>query len=307
MATKPRKRSSSDFYHVFQRGVNLFDIFEDDVDREFYIERLVRYAGEAGVEVHAWCFMSNHVHLLLRACVERLSALMMKLGSVYARQFNRRHRRTGPLFGCRFSSVPVETDTQMLAVVRYIHRNPVFHDECSRADSYRWSSYVEYANGEPATCRLDFVLALFGGVEGFARYHDGTCASELERHIDTGTIGPMRDDEARKRADAALRECGLTVDAAHIGTLPRRARNAAVSLVRRMVGCSLRQLQRLTGIAYATIRAATRGEGEDEFPDELASPFGSELAQSICAERGIGLTPPGRKLPPADAGPAPAA
>ena len=91
MATKKRKRSESGFYHVFQRGVCLFDIFEDDEDRKFYLKRLVRYASELHVEIHAWCLMSNHTHLLVRAQHETLSAVMRKIGSVYARYFNKRH------------------------------------------------------------------------------------------------------------------------------------------------------------------------------------------------------------------------
>ena len=62
MATKKRKRSESGFYHVFQRGVSLFDIFEDDEDRELYLKRLVRYASELHVEIHAFCLMSKHTH-----------------------------------------------------------------------------------------------------------------------------------------------------------------------------------------------------------------------------------------------------
>ena len=140
MATKKRKRSESGFYHVFQRGVCLFDIFEDDEDRKFYLKRLVRYASELHVEIHAWCLMSNHTHLLVRAQHETLSAVMRKIGSVYARYFNKRHGRTGPLFEDRFGSVCVETDSQFLSVMRYIHRNPIHHEERTLMGDYPWKN-----------------------------------------------------------------------------------------------------------------------------------------------------------------------
>ncbi len=281
MATKPREQSTSGFYHVYQRGVCLFDIFEDDVDREFYLERLRKYCGEIGVEIHAWCLMSNHTHLLLRAGLEELSAAMRKLGSVFARFFNARHKRSGPLFEGRFCSVCVETDEQYMNVMRYIHRNPVHHEEAALCGSYPWSSYGEHIAGAPVTCEVSFALSLFGGVDAFARLH-GERDGDKQRHLDVGTSGPMRDDEARWRADEALAEAGFGVTTSHIGTLPHKTRDRAIAAVKCAIGCSLRQLQRLTAIAYSAIRRAVElacGEVNDE-PVEREESVVKELVDS---------------------------
>ena len=258
VATKPRARSESGFYHVFHRGVSLFDIFEDDDDREYYLARLVQYASEFDVEIHAWCLMSNHVHLLLRAKHEALSALMRKHGSVYARHFNAKHYRSGPLFEGRFGSVCIETDSQFMAVVRYIHRNPALHDESVAIKDYRWSSYGEYFANAPNVCKIDFALSLFGGIEHFLRFHEPQRDQMFlhERIMDVGTSGPMKDDEARNRANAALAAEGFPVSSSQIGTLSRSERDRALACVKRVVGCSLRQLQRLTALAYSAIRLA---------------------------------------------------
>lgn len=254
MATKPRERSSSGFYHVFQRGVNQFDIFEDDVDRSFYLDRLKKYSAEIGVEVHAWCLMSNHTHLLLKASHESLSALMRIIGSVYAKFFNCRHSRSGPLFEGRFCSVCIESDAQFMSVVRYIHRNPVHHDESALFGTYSWSSYGEYLTASPSLCVLDLALSLFGSIGELARFHrdwDGR-----ERHLDIDTRGRMGDDEARTRANVALKDVGIDVPVSSIGTLRRQLRDKAIKHVKRAVGCSLRQIQRLTSIAYSAIQKA---------------------------------------------------
>ncbi|MBO4352160.1 MAG: transposase [Eggerthellaceae bacterium] len=269
MATKPRARSESGFYHVFQRGVCLFDIFEDDDDRDYYLAKLTQYAGELGAEIHAWCLMSNHVHLLLRAKHEALSVLMRKLGSVYARHFNARHCRSGPLFEGRFGSVCIETDSQFMAVVRYIHRNPSFHDENVAVENYQWSSYGQYSASVPKTCKTDFALSLFGGIDRFRSFHEPRRDQKTlhERMMDIGTSGPMKDDEARCRANAALESAGFSVSVSQIGTLSRDQRDKALAYVRRMIGCSLRQLQRLTALAYSVIRQAVgaveKGAGEE--------------------------------------------
>ena len=261
MASKPREVSKSGFYHVFHRGVDLFDIFEDDEDREFYLKRLARYAFEYGIEIHAWCLMSNHTHLLLRADHKALSELMRKLGSVYARKFNMRHHRSGPLFEGRFGSVPVETDAQYVSVVRYIHRNPVLHREKVFLGDYPWSSYGEYIAAAPVYCELGFTLSMFGSLKEFVRFHEET--RDRERHLDIGTAGRMLDDEARERANCALDDAGFDVLVSRIGSLPRKLRDEAIVCVRRAIGCSLRQLQRLTGIAYSAIRVAVGAEHDE--------------------------------------------
>ena len=262
MASKPREQSISGFYHVYQRGVNLFDIFEDNVDRGFYIARLKRYAAEFGVEIHAWCLMSNHTHLLLKADLPLLSALMRKLGSVYARYFNSRHGRSGPLFGGRFCSVCVDSDPQLLSVVRYIHRNPIHHEETTLCGLYPWSSYREYISAASETCKLDYVLGVFGSISELIRFH--SVNRDHERHLDIGTTGRMSDDEARQRADNVLQDRGFDVTAQSIGTLPKALRDKAIACVKREIRCSLRQLQRLTSIAYSTIRNAVESKHPDQ-------------------------------------------
>jgi len=262
MATKKRELSASGFYHVYQRGVSLFDIFEDDVDREFYLERLQKYCKELDVELHAWCFMSNHTHLLLKASPDALSAVMRKLGSVYARFFNYRHKRSGPLFEGRFCSTPIETDGQYMNVIRYVHRNPVVHEEAA-LNGYLWSSYAEHVAATPTTCVVSFALSLFGDVDAFVRFHADR-EGDKHRYLDVGTSGPMKDDEARRRADEALAESGFSVTASHIGTLPRNLRDRAIATVKKLVGCSLRQLQRLTAIAYSAIRRAVEFSDDED-------------------------------------------
>lgn len=283
MATKKRECSESGFYHVYQRGVCLFDIFEDDADREFFLKRMTRYFDELGVEIHAWCLMSNHVHLLLKADLEELSAAMRKLESVYVRRFNRRHMRSGPLFEGRFCSVCVKTDEQYMNTMRYIHRNPVRHEAATLCGSYKWTSYGEHVAASPDTCVVKLAMSLFESVENFIRMH-GESDVDRERYLDVGTSGPMRDDEARAKADAALKLHGFRVGVTRIGTLPQAVRDRAIACVKRSVGCSLRQLQRLTAIAYSVIRKASgfaagnmTGVSEDE---RYESPM-QELSASL--------------------------
>ena len=282
MATKPRKHSNSGFYHCFQRGVNQCDIFEDDDDRLFLLERLKKYADEVKAEVHAWCLMDNHYHLVIRAELGALSALMRKTNSVYAKHFNMRHRRSGPLFEGRFSSVCIETDDQLLSTIRYVHRNPIRHDKTTLCGQYPWTSYGEYVLASPTICRIDVAAKLFENREGFLKYHE--IDRDYERHLDLDTSGPMRDDEARWRADEILRGTGFEVSVSNVSRLSRADRDKALWLIAHTIRCSLRQLQRLTAVAYSAIhRAVKEGHAIEEaaVKETPHCTFGQTIAEPL--------------------------
>ena len=284
MATPIRRRSSSGFYHVIQLGVNHYDIFEDDEDRSFYMEALVSAARKYGATIHAWCLLSNHTHLLIKVGHEGLSSVMRQLGSVYAKYFNRRHGRSGPLFCGRFTSVCIETDAQFIAVVRYIHRNPIQHEKATLLGNYAWSSYKDYQSGVEGACSTALALDLFGGVANFVRVHKEEWP--FERHLDIGATGRMSDDEARKLANVVLENAGFGVRVSNIGTLAHELRNKAMLFVRKMVGCSLRQLQRLTAVPYSAIRRATGLAAEGR---ESSREFSGEANPTLVFVRGKGM------------------
>jgi hypothetical protein len=79
--------------------------------------------------------------LLLREGKEPLELIFKRLGARYVFWYNRKYKRSGPLFQDRFKSEGVEGGTGFLAVLRYIYQNPVKENLCKKPDEYRWSSY----------------------------------------------------------------------------------------------------------------------------------------------------------------------
>ena len=127
--------------HVTQRGVNRCAIFVDDHDREHLHELLCAAMTDHAIPVHAYVFMGNHIHLLLTPQERHaLSSAMRHIGQCYVRAFNRRHRRSGPLWQGRFKSCLVDSERYLLTVYRYIELNPVRAAMVERAEQYRWSS-----------------------------------------------------------------------------------------------------------------------------------------------------------------------
>ena len=134
--------------HVVQRGNNRQACFGDDADRRAYATWLAKASAQFGVEIHAWVFMTNHVHLLLTPRAENaVSRCMQYVGRFYVPYFNRRYDRTGTLWEGRFRSNLVQTSRYLLACQRYIELNPVRAGMVTDPGDYSWSSYRAHAFG----------------------------------------------------------------------------------------------------------------------------------------------------------------
>tara|TARA_R110000782_G_scaffold95271_3_gene179213 strand:+ start:255 stop:869 length:615 start_codon:yes stop_codon:yes gene_type:complete len=110
---------------------------------------LCDYSEEYGVSIHAWVFMTNHVHLLATPSgPDSIGLMMQALGRRYVRYFNSRHRRTGTLWEGRYRSCLVDSDEYLLQCQRYIELNPVRAAMVTAPGDYRWSSYRTNAFGK---------------------------------------------------------------------------------------------------------------------------------------------------------------
>lgn len=112
-----------------------------------FVDLLAETVHRFGLEIHAYCLMPNHYHLLVRSPNSQLSRAMKHIGQVYTQRFNRRHGRDGPLFRGRFHSILVDSDRYLDTVARYIHLNPLPKTSTDRSalDDFTWSSFNAYA------------------------------------------------------------------------------------------------------------------------------------------------------------------
>ncbi len=107
------------------RGINKANIFDDEEDKARFLERLGQNVIEGKCSVYAWVLMDNHVHILFKSGKQGISTVMRKQLTWYAQYYNRRHKRTGHLFENRYKSILCDEDNYLLALVRYIHLNPL--------------------------------------------------------------------------------------------------------------------------------------------------------------------------------------
>jgi len=129
--------------HVVQRGVDRVACFRSEADRLVYLSQLRQLYEKHECAVHAYCLMTNHVHLLLTpSTAGSCAAFMRDLGRRYVPYFNSTHQRTGTLWEGRFRSCLVESAHYLLACYRYIELNPVRAAMVNHPAAYLWSSYA---------------------------------------------------------------------------------------------------------------------------------------------------------------------
>jgi len=134
--------------HVVQRGNNRATCFFDTEDFDRYLRFLHRAAGEEHCRVHAYCLMSNHVHLLMTPEDQSSCARFMKVvNQRYAQHLNRIHERTGTPWEGRYRSNAVYSMRYVLACYRYIELNPLRAGIARHPADYPWSSYRTNAEG----------------------------------------------------------------------------------------------------------------------------------------------------------------
>lgn len=162
--TRPRRlHVPGSLYHVILRGNNRHEIFFSPADR-IYLDQLVGRATESlEAEVHAYCWMPNHIHMAIRVGEAPLGRLMQWIASRYAFRINRQREATGHLFERRYRALLVDVDAYALQLVRYIHLNPVKAGLVRDPADYPWSSHRYYLGEDPpAWLRTDWILAMFG-------------------------------------------------------------------------------------------------------------------------------------------------
>jgi len=150
MPRPQRLRLAGIAQHVVQRGIDRQAIFFEDADRAFYLRCLAETARWYGLTVHAYCLMTNHVHLLVTPQNrDSLARSMQRLGAHYVRYINGRAGRTGTLWDGRYRACLVDHEHYLLTCYRYIELNPVRAGMVKQAASYPWSSHRHTAWGQP--------------------------------------------------------------------------------------------------------------------------------------------------------------
>src|SRR5208283_3100038 len=166
MPRKLRTEYPGAIYHVLNRGDRREDIFKDDLDRKGFLSALEEACQKTEWQVHAWCLMGNHFHLVLETPQANLVVGMQWLLGVHTKRFNIRHKECGHLLAGRYKALHVEGsgDGYLRTVCDYVHLNParagLLRGE-QPLEAFPWSSYGDYLKPprrRPVWLRVDRLL-----------------------------------------------------------------------------------------------------------------------------------------------------
>ena len=243
MARTARVKSESNIYHIMIRGINRQLIAEDEEDNQKLKEILSQGKKVCGYELYGYCFLGNHIHLLMKEGKESLEQIFKRIGSRYVYYFNQKYKRIGHLFQDRFKSEPVNDDSYLLTVLTYIHKNPVKAGLSNTVEEYRWSSYREYI-GDPSLIDVEFILGMITKGQ-LIELH------KMEPQVDVLDIRQgnfrMTDEEAIEKVQEI---CG--VEARDLASMDTSKRNLYIKRICEN-GISIRQISRITGISKGII------------------------------------------------------
>jgi putative transposase len=171
MARRPRVFAPGLLYHIIVRGNQQRKTFRTKDDYKAYLDRLEHYRTKYQLRIYAYCLMPNHVHLLVESGSAPLGKFMQGLQQSYTQYFNRRYRKVGHLFQGRYKAIICDKEKYLLALLRYIHLNPVRARLVKRPESYAHSGHRNYLKNSTAKI-IDTrpVLALLGGPKRYERF-----------------------------------------------------------------------------------------------------------------------------------------
>lgn len=153
------------FYHIMLRGNNGEDIFFHVEDRCKLSLLLQEGTERFGYKIHAFAFMSNHIHLAIQVGEIPISKIVHNFSFRYSAYINRRYGRVGHIFQGRFKSILLDAEGYLLRLVRYIHLNPLRAGLVCHLEDYRWTSHQSYLNvvhSDFIWVTTNMVLNIFG-------------------------------------------------------------------------------------------------------------------------------------------------
>ncbi len=158
-----RKFISGQYFHIMSQGINREYILQYDKEKEKYLELMNQYSIKFEINLIAYCIMSNHIHILIKAKnVNNISDFMRLVNGSYATYYNKKCDRVGFVFRSRFRSKVIMSEKSLFRCIKYIHMNPVSANIVQNEEEYKYSSYINFKNnfGLYSLEKLNYMLKL---------------------------------------------------------------------------------------------------------------------------------------------------
>jgi REP element-mobilizing transposase RayT len=163
-AVHPRLRLSGAIHHLILKSHAGEPLFAHPTDRDFLDARVGELLRAYLARAHAYCWMSNHLHLVVEVDPQKAASLQSEIATAYGRYWRRTEQLAGAVFERPKRPFRVASGTQILLLIRYVHLNPVTGGLVRDAIDYPWCGHRAYLGlGGPDWMSVDVGLRLLGG------------------------------------------------------------------------------------------------------------------------------------------------
>lgn len=258
MPRTARKKSSTKVYHVILRGNAKQDIFLEKQDYNKFMKEIYNTKEKYQYELYAYCFMTNHVHLIIYDKNDKLSKILQSLTVSYSAYWNKKYERVGHLFQDRFLSKNVENEGYLKTVCRYIHQNP-YKGGIAEMEEYPWSSYQEYLK-ESKIIEINQLLRLFGenkaeAMHNFVEFHKlNKKQDDMAEFMEYEMVERLNDEQARRYIEEVLELENIQ----EIMQYNIQKRNEYLKKLKNIKGISKAQIARLIGTSEKIVERVVR-------------------------------------------------
>lgn len=179
MAQPTEKLESEKFYHIYNRGINGEDLFQETTNYEYFLALYTEHI-DLIAETYCFCLMKNHFHFLIKIKSEQelanyskrhISQSFSNLFNAYTKAYNKKYNRHGSLFERPFKRKSINNEKYLVNLICYIHNNPVHHGFCEHPIEYPWSSYISCVSRKTTKIKREKVILLFDDLENFKYVH----------------------------------------------------------------------------------------------------------------------------------------
>lgn len=249
MARTNRIKSITGIYHVMLKGIDDRNIFLDEMDRNKFKNILLRATTSDLFSLIAYCFMNNHIHLVIKEN-EPIGKSIQRITVSYSYYHNIKYGRIGHLFNNRYRSKAVESENYLLNLIAYIHQNPI-KSGLSTGLEYTWSSHLEYLTlyrTLDSWLNKEIIFKFFPSQTGYLTLVK-VVLDDSDFIIDYRKKKRLTDDELYQEINSIK-----TIN--EIKELSLSERNLLIKKIKEKTQASQRQLSRVLGIGRGIIERA---------------------------------------------------
>jgi len=249
MPRKNRRDSGTGYFHIVVQGNNKGYIFHKDHTKSTYSCILWKYSEAYKISISGWCFMSNHVHLLVCGGSADVSEWMKVVNHKFTMTYHRSHNTSGHIFQGRFFCAPIDEESYLKRVLRYIHMNPVKAGIVLAVEDYNWSSYNNYLENKRSS-ELQDVYDLFQNEMHYKYYHK---LQDYHEYMDC-------DEDIKRNRDQVIKEivnmhlAKFRENSVEAGIRDGLQKRSLILALGKLSWISLRDISRTVGVATYEVK-----------------------------------------------------